>query len=275
MKTFDDIILQYSDRGMDKVKKEYPKYSVQKAGDKILLLKKGIVFLYTGFYVAGYAETDGPIGTYFLAKALKKLDFEPIVITDQYCKEFFKEIQTLYFPIGRNSPDIYMDVLDRYKPVAHISCERCGQNKEGKYLNHKLQDISKYTADIDELFKLGSKKAPTFAIGDGGNEIGMGNFKEHFEKLNSSFFCTIECDYPIVASVSNWGAYALIASFSKKLLPTFKEVDSYLEFIVQKGAVDGIKKVSTKSVDGKKWKIEKEILKQLHSLKSFNLHKLR
>ena len=266
MKNVYDIILQYSDRGMDKLKKLYPNNEYKKACETIKDSKKGTVFLYTGFYVDGYAETDGPVGTYFLAKTFKELGFSPIVITDKYCLDFFKEIETIYIPIGFGNEKLYTRLLDDYKPVLHLSCERCGRNKEGEYLNHKLCSITKYTADIDRLFQLGSQFAPTIAIGDGGNEIGMGNFFEYFETIGTKFHSIITCDHPLIASVSNWGAYALIATLSHKLLPYFNEVEEYLKHIIKKGAVDGITKKSTLSVDAKEWALEKKILEQLRQI---------
>ncbi len=266
MKNIYDIILQYSTRGMEKIKENYPDNEYKKASNLIKKIKRGTVFLYTGFYVDGSAETDGPIGTYFLAKALQKLDFFPIVITDRYCNNFFKEIKTIYIPVKTDNKKLYIDLLQSYNPVLHISCERCGQNKNKEYINHKLDSITPYTADIDELFMLGSLNTPTISIGDGGNEIGMGNFTEYFEEKNIKFYSIVKCDIPLIASVSNWGAYALISTINPLLLPVFEEIDSYLEYILQKGAIDGITKKSEKSVDGKDWAIEKEIIKNLLSV---------
>ena len=94
----------------------------------------------------------------------------------------------------------------------------------------------------------------------------MGNFFEHFEKIDAKFHSIITCDHPLIASASNWGAYALIATLSHKLLPDFNEVEEYLKYIIKKGAVDGITKKSTLSVDAKEWTLEKKILEQLRRI---------
>jgi len=265
MKTIGDIILQHSNRGMLELSKLYPfvKNSPSKAAKELLKLEKGVIFVYTGFYTANTAETDGPLGAYFLSEALKDIGFTPILLTDKYCKDFFPNIQTIYAPIGKNPKNYYQKLLDSYKPIAHISIERCGKNRENKYLNHKNIDIGSYTADLDELFVMGSKTALSIAVGDGGNEIGMGNFKDFFEKRGDIFYSKITCDIPIVASVSNWGAYAIIASLDKKLIPAFEKTEKYLEYILSKGAVDGITGKKQKSVDNKDWVLEKEILSLL------------
>ncbi len=261
-KNIDDIILQYSTRGMDKLKQEAKTDSVYEVSKVIKGLKGGVIFLYTGFYVAGFAETDGPLGTYFLARSLKDMGFYPLIVTDKYCKNFFKEIGVIYADIEEESDEYFEKLLDKYAPTAHISIERCGRDEEGRFRNHRLDDISKYTAKIDRLFELGSKRSVGIAVGDGGNEIGMGKYKEYLKKAGINY-SVIEADYTVVASVSNWGAYGLIAGLRKESLPSFEEADDYLGYIVSLGAVDGISKKNEKSVDAKEWQIEKEILENL------------
>ena len=265
--TFDDIILQHSTRGMDILYREHPSAYCEEATQALLALDKGTVFLYTGFYVGGYAETDGPIGTYFLARALKQLGFRPIIVTDAYCEGYFKECETLYLANEQCHEAGCQAILDEYDPVCHISIERCGKNAEGLYANARKKDIGPYTVALDELFKVGGKSRPTFAVGDGGNEIGMGNFKETIVQYLPLSPCVVTCDYPVIASVSNWGAYGLIACLQKQtkelLLPSFEAVDAYLHHIVDLGSVDGIHVANVKSVDGKEWEIEQEILAAL------------
>ncbi len=51
---------------------------------------------------------------------------------------------------------------------------------------------------------------PTIAIGDGGNEIGMGNALEGLQQLDIIPAVT-PCDELLIADVSNWAAFGLIA----------------------------------------------------------------
>lgn len=267
-KTIDEIILQHSTRGMDIIQEHHPKEHCAEAARAFYKLKKGVVFLYTGFYVAGHAETDGPVGTYFLARALSSLGWEPVIITDEFCRGFFKDISTVYFPLaGFDDESEFEKLLDTHQPVAHFSIERCGVNARGKYANMRGKDISDWTAPVDKLFEIGRKRVPSFGIGDGGNEIGMGNFRKTITEKLSLDPCVINCDYPVIASVSNWGAYGFIALLEihskQSLLPSFPEVDEYLGFIVSLGSVDGVKAENVKSVDGKEWSVEREILSDL------------
>ncbi len=268
--TIEEIILQHSTRHMDVIQAHFPHQHTQMAADAFLKLPKGVVFIYTGFYVAGYAETDGPLGAYFIARALDALGYEPIIMTDSFCEGYFHDIQTLYIPLDGLCMEAYRTLIDVHKPVAHIAIERLGQNHEGNYLNSRGINIKEFTAPIDTLFNLGNESgALTIGIGDGGNEIGMGSFKEILQ--NKAYFldyCVIACDYPIIASVSNWGGYGFLAGLEKRLhvslIPSFKEVETYLAFIVNKGCVDGIKRESVMSVDGKEWEIEPLILEALN-----------
>lgn len=85
----EDIILRHSQRGMQVLRKFMPQDYCRTAAEKLLKLPRGKVLLTTGFYVAGYAETDGPAGTFVLARALQKLGFEPVIVTDKFCRDFF------------------------------------------------------------------------------------------------------------------------------------------------------------------------------------------
>jgi len=263
----DEVVLQHSDRGMDILQKLYPKEHTKEAAEHFLKLEKGTVFLYTGFWVGGACETDGPLGTYFLARALNALGYKAIIITDDFCNGFFREIECIYMPLSGYSEQENIDLIEKYEPIAHISIERCGLNANGKYENARSVNIAEFTAPVDDLFILGDKTKPTYAIGDGGNEVGMGNFKKEIVEYLSLVPCVVCCDFPIIASVSNWGAYGFIAYLQKEhnveLLPSFEEVDEYLGFIVSLGSVDGIKKEQVKSVDGKEWSLEKEIIESL------------
>jgi hypothetical protein len=57
---------------------------------------------------------------------------------------------------------------------------------------------------------------PFLAIGDGGNELGMGKVLDEIIKNpkiadGDKIGCAVAADFLIAASVSNWGGYALAA----------------------------------------------------------------
>lgn len=282
MKTVEEIILWQSDiRGMDVLAEhnDHGPNFCQQAAKAILECERGVIFILTGFYVNGVAETDGPPGAFYMANALKTLGFHPIIISDVYCKHFFKHDKNINTIIvdenSEKEKGYYESLLERHNPVALISIERCGRNESNQYLNMLKKDISKYTAKLDELFLLRKSNVLTIGIGDGGNEIGMGNMKEIINsKLNNSkdelpiIPSIITADFLITATVSNWGAYGVIGYLQiltgKTVMPTFSNIVRYLEFILSKGAVDGVNKKETLSVDGYGLKVIKNIIDQLH-----------
>ena len=66
MEKVEDIILRHSQRGMLKLKEYMSESYCREAAEMILGWEKGVIFLTTGFYVAGFPETDGPAGTFVL-----------------------------------------------------------------------------------------------------------------------------------------------------------------------------------------------------------------
>lgn len=212
----EDIVLKYSKRGMNVLRQAMLENYAENAAKMILSWGKGTVFLTTGFYVAGFAETDGPAGTVFMALALKALGFRPIIITDDFCKGFFElqQIETVYMPFdfGENW---CRSIIEQYKPVGMISIERCGKNIHGDYQNMRGVSISEFTAETDILFELLYKKIPTIGVGDGGNEIGMGNVAELISQNLKLVPCAVKVDCLVIATVSNWERMRFLRGLQK------------------------------------------------------------
>lgn len=267
--TPEEVTLRYSKRGMTLLKEYLQKDYCKRAAEKLLQAPKGNVLITTGFYVAGYAETDGPIGTLAVAKALEGLGYHGIVITDKYCEGFFelKNISVEYVAIDADQ-SVYEEILEKYRPVYMISIERCGHNLENEYANMRGDSITGQTACIDTLFELAAeKKIPTIGVGDGGNEIGMGNVRQVIlEKLELNP-CVVTVDDLIIATTSNWGAYALAAYMAKlsgrPIFITYEEIEEYMAQIVALGCVDGVTKQKKMGTDGFSMEIEKEIITSL------------
>ena len=120
--TVEDIILRHSKRGMHVLRKYMDTHYCQKAVEKLLSLPYGNILLTTGFYVEGHAETDGPLGTMTLGKALAKLGYHPIIVTDKYCKGFFEVegLEVKYVHLGDGKEE-YEKLLEECHPVALIS----------------------------------------------------------------------------------------------------------------------------------------------------------
>ena len=270
----EDIIMSYSNRGMPILREHLPKNYCKESAEYILSWKKGVIFIATGFYVAGHAETDGPPGALILCLILKKLGYIPVILTDKYCQNFFEkyDIKIIYMDIkmeNENKINFIEKAINEYNPVGMISIERCGLNTENKYANMRNIDISEHTAEIDLFFSNYYNKIPTIGIGDGGNEIGMGNL-EYIIKDNLNLLpCKIKVDKLIISSVSNWGGYGLAAYLclltkNKEFFETVEEtVKNYIKYIISLGSVDGVTHENKEKVDGNDIDIELNIIRSL------------
>lgn len=281
MLTVEDVILSRGaadaeeaapERGMEKLRSGLPPDFCRSAAASLLALERGAVLLTTGFYVAGAAETDGPPGTLFLAKALNALGFHCVIVTDRHAAPFFDGtgIPVEEVPLSVCAEEL-TDLLNKYAPRACIAVERCGLNARGDYANMRGESIASHTAKLDPLFEAARLRCIlTVGVGDGGNEIGMGNFREIIERELSLVPCVTEVDFPIIATVSNWGAYGLCACLGmltgKPLFPRPNEVSAYLRHIVALGSVDGVTKRHTPTVDGFPEGSEEKIIEALHAL---------
>lgn len=113
-------------------------------------------------------------------------------------------------------------LVQRCAPAALISTEKCGRNEHGVTHNSFRFPNGPGKAVLEPLFDAcDAANIPTVAIGDGGNELGMGNIKQ---ALHAAFPAFAACNCPcggsivaeqkasslIVATVSNWGAYGLV-----------------------------------------------------------------
>lgn len=262
------IILTYSGRGMREAAEFLPVNFCFDTAKELYALKRGAVFILTGFYAFGKCETDGPSGAFVLYETLGNLGFSPIIITDDYCADAFKGLNFLSFSAGSASQKEYEKLISLYKPSAVISVERCGKNAVGDYLNMRGESIKEFTADLDTLFDIcRSKGIFTVGIGDGGNEIGMGNLAEELRNIVNVSPCTVKAHRLIVATVSNWGAYGLCANLQKlekrPVMPGFREVKSFYFKLKELGFVDGMTGKNEVTIDGFDIYDEKEIYELL------------
>lgn len=281
MDQIDEIVLRHSQRGMTVLREHQENRLCEEAAREILSWEKGTVLLATGFYVAGYAETDGPAGTMVVAKALQALGYHPVILTDSFCRGFFEPegIDAEYLPMRAEDADC-LAVIKRYQPVGMISIERCGKNVQGDYANMRGISIADNTAPVDRIFELAGPDAPeeglripTIGVGDGGNEIGMGKLKDVITGELSLVPCRVAADILVTASVSNWGAYGIAAALqllTKKAVfseldgkRASQKVEEFIAATVAMGSVDGVTHERVAHVDGYGSEVETEILDAL------------
>lgn len=269
------IILEDDTRGMSLLYKKIKKGYIERSTD-LLLKTKGKIFITSGFYILNSKspETDGPPGVIALANTLKTLGNEVFIVTDKFSLEIFQGMyekdKVLEFPILNHidSSAYSNDLIKKYDPKLIISIERAGLSDDGKYRNFRGIDFSDYNAKIDYLFE---QLPNSIGVGDGGNEIGMGNYKDEILELgiypNPSIITTTE---NIIASTSNWGAYGLIAGLSirkgQNYLPSVEKGKRMIEKSVSLGAVEGMSGESKPWVDGRSLEQDKICLEKLNFL---------
>ncbi len=117
-------------------------------------------------------------------------------------------------------------LLDQLAPALAFSTERVGRNARGIYHNMRGVDFGMGRARIDHLFDLAlARGIPSVAVGDGGNEIGMGLVAEAVTAhVPFGKQCACGCggglgaitgtDVLVTAAVSNWGCTAIAAAFA-------------------------------------------------------------
>ena len=248
--SIEDIILDRDRRGISALRSHLPADYCDQAA-RLILEHPGTAIIVTGFYIlaARAPETDGPPGAIAIGNALQAIGHKVAYVTDRPCVPVTKAIagpdtEVVDFPItGQEASKRFADdLLSRLEPSVVISIERCGATQDGAYLNMRGRDISSYTASVDHLF---SGHPSTVGIGDGGNEIGMGNLASVIPTVSTLVEapCATTVTKLVISSVSNWGGYGLVAALSrhtgKNLLPSVEEEQDLVRRLVDAGAVDG------------------------------------
>ena len=275
--TIEDIILSNDQRGISELRDLVPADYCTRAAE-LILANTGTILITTGFYIlsAGAAETDGPPGAIAIGVGLERLGYKVKYVADEHSSNLLRpyvaeSTDVIDFPITTlpKSVQYAEEILNTENPSVLISIERCAAAADGLYRNMRDLDISDQTAKVDLLFDMHSK---TIGIGDGGNEIGLGNVIDGVAKSETlvSYPTVSKVTELIIASVSNWGGYGLLAALSistdKNVLPTVEEDTERISKMVDLGAVDGFSGEEIYKVDGFDLTENAALLEKLHEL---------
>jgi len=262
----------------------------------------GIAFI-TGFYIPTAnppaSETDGPHGTVRAVDALARLGYPVVVYSDVSTKsaldaglrllgiwwdgrlasdpmtaDGLHRVQVKTAP-GRSHPWSVFQRLDWGGAIIGfnlrhvVAVEVVGpSHQDGRPYSMRGRDLSESAVPMHHLVEECHRLRPavhTIGIGDGGNEIGMGNVSWATIGRNipdgDRIACRVPTDHLIVAGVSNWGAYALAAGVYvlRGVKPPADLFDpdrerAILEVMVREGPlVDGVTGEQTATVDGLTW----------------------
>jgi len=223
------------------------------------------VVLTTGFAVGpGMAETDGPPGTAVLGRALRCLGKPVTYVVDDAAaplmeatlKALGEPVEIVVFPHDGAAADVRLPA-GRGRPSHLVAVERPGRARDGDYRNARGESVAAWNGPLDALFLNRPRGVTTIGIGDGGNEIGMGNVRLRLLRqgaLARKIASVVRVDHLVVAGVSNWGAYGVVAHLSilakRQLLHTTEEERGLVKACVEAGAVDGITRSRVLAVDG-------------------------
>ena len=218
------------------------------------LKKDDVVFIMTGFVLRPFkhAETDGIIGSMLLCRSLvKAFGVKPVIVCPQenlpavenlasvIGLHLFKDFSSLLqIPVSmgvvvftkdeKEAPEQAARLLEKCNPKALISIECPGANEEGVYHNATGLDVTELEAKQDALFEMAQQRGIlNIAIGDLGNEMGMGTIAPTLEKYipyagkgkcrcgcGGGLAVKTKADNIITATVSDWGCYSMIAALA-------------------------------------------------------------
>ena len=264
----EDALVARNLRGMKKVQPALqPGYYLRAA--EMLRDIKGTVLIGTGFPVVDTFETDGPVGAIALYDTLEYLGASPVIVCGPPMSTALAENYRVHeIKVGPHDAreQEAKQALEKYQPSLVLSIERPGQAEDGGYYNMRGEDISPRAACFDTF--LNQCDCPTIAIGDGGNEIGMGNVKDALRDLDITAAHT-GCDELLIADVSNWGAYGLIAFLglwrNEDLLARIEPL-KILDYLSNLGSVDGVTRLNELTEDGLSPDEGEAVLLQLRKL---------
>lgn len=245
-------------------------------------LKEGdYVYIITGFILKPHKkpEMDGMVSSILLARNLiLSFGAKPILICPSDCVRAVKECGPIVgIHVYENLEDLKdiplsmgvvsftknsKEALNQSKelstlafPKVVIAIEAPGANACGEYHNAAGLNVSELEAKSDVLFTyLKSLGVTTIAIGDLGNEIGMGTIGEQIVKYIPSAGageCKCDCkggilaaskaDHIITATVSDWGCYGMMAAIAylKKDISLFHKGDMQ-EKLMMKASESGL-----------------------------------
>lgn len=267
------------------------------AARSILACERAHIGLISGFYVPKgrppAAENDGPLAVAHLLAFFTEIGIPCRMATDGYGASALAAARR----IAGVGDGVRLDIVDPNKPARRgrasletimrrwrkmdpplthvIAIERCGRASDGDYYNMRGESISSWTGALDPLFEAGPWVR--VAVGDGGNEIGMGKIDPSLIAENIAEGGRIgsrtDCDHLIVAGVSNWAGWALpiaMALLQPSLRPLAADqiIDAtsrdWLSRINDAGpCVDGVLGVPAESIDGLPWAVHGRILAEM------------
>ncbi|SDH16190.1 glutamate cyclase domain-containing protein [Propionivibrio dicarboxylicus] len=254
-----------------------PQSSLRQAAESLLNGERSVIC--TGFCIraAMIGENDGPPGALAIADALRQLGQQVVFVSDRFSSGLLDagmRVYDMHLPVTlleRDQATADREIaalLADFRPTHVVAIERPGSAIDGHRYSMRGAVLDDLVPAADALLAPGG--ATTIAIGDGGNELGMGGLRaDHHHRVmyGEKIFCATRADFVIPAGISNWGGHALAAALAvlagRPLMRAPEHERNVLEALRDAGAVDGCTGTAELSVDGIAWK---NYAKTLHAL---------
>jgi hypothetical protein len=266
------------------------------------------VVVLTGFPIMPYelVETDGPVGAAAIARSLNvAFSARPILLTEpafvpplratcraaglnvyeriEDCRGLPAAVVAPFTMDPAEAPALAEALLDALQPTAVIAVERVGRNRGGLHHSGRGVPLAHLTAKLDHLFERARERGiATIGIGDLGNELGLGSLRPTVEAATAfgarclcpcgaGMACDVPSDVPVVAGVSNWGAYGVGAALAylrddADVLHGPASEEEMLRACAAGGAIDGPTGRPIGWVDGIATDYHVRLIAQLHDL---------
>ena len=222
------------------------------------LLSAERAVILTGFPVdcggVFHGETDGPGGAANLARALMTTGCDATLLCGGVSLPQVRaaagvlapEAEVVCLP-GGDTAAFARDLLTRLRPTHFFTIEHPGKGADGHFYNMHGRVIDDMVTDAEAFLPLARRLgAVTLAVGDGGNELGMGALRPVVEAHvphGKRLAAVGRADFTLASGVSNWWGWAVAALLSaatgRRLLPSPEEELRALRAVVASGGVDG------------------------------------
>ena len=259
-----------------------------------------LVLIATGWLNRPYisravAESDGPTGAAALARAVRiGLGAVPVILVERElipamsttvhaaglrCLPIEEAVRTgdpdvllhaaavLEHPVDRVAARTAAERLFDHRVGAFIAIEKGGANEAGRVHMSQGRECTGTVASMDDLIRLcRDRSVPTIGIGDGGNEIGMGNAGGSLRDVlpyGRSCGCgcgggvvpATETDIVVPVTVSNWGGYGICAALAAVLgrvevMHDERVERRMLQACSARGLIDGVTGFTDPTSDG-------------------------
>jgi len=212
-----------------------------------------LVSIFTGFYCKSGYETDGPVGSLILAELFAKANIPVQLCCESDLLDIIRTVTSEFSLSKLISFSKFENFWDNENSLL-ITIERPGENNRGICHSMNGKKISHSILPIELEIQKNPPNA-WISIGDGGNELGTGYYREVVEQIipygkqcncgcGGGIASFKEADRCILSTTSNFGAVSLSLELAKqkniKWNVSTNKITKIIECFNKLGIKDGI-----------------------------------